>query len=172
MTTDVAEATNVTDGLETENVSGESSEEKRKRERDFSKVRKLHEDLSNFINANSGLEPVTPNQVKAVLYLRADFNQSPEQEAKRTQRKAAREAQNAKYEGMSEDQKKAHKAAERKREQAERLNRRAEEAKAEAEKLLDSANASGEDLAAVVNAAQGSVPEASTGKRGLGSKRR
>lgn len=127
---------------------------KGKRERDFSKFRPAHQELADYVNAHSGLAPITPNQVKALLSLRIDFNNLPEQKELREVRKSEREAARTKYVGMNAEQVKAAKAAERAERQAVKLEARVLEAKAKAEALRSSANASGEDLAAAVEAAQ------------------
>ena len=125
-----------------------------KRERDFTKFRPSHQELADYVNKHSGLEPITANQVKALLALRIDFNNLPEQIAKRDERKAEREAARTKYDGLTAEQIKAQKAADRAERQAAKLEARVAEAKAKAEALRSSATASGEDLAAAVEAAQ------------------
>ena len=45
-------------------------------DRDFTKFNKMHQEIADYVNANSGLDALTPNQVKAVLLLRADFANS------------------------------------------------------------------------------------------------
>lgn len=139
-----------------ETESGEP--EKASRDRDFTKVRELHKELAEYINANSGLEALTPNQVKAVLYLRTDFNNTPEQVAKRDERKARKAAEEQRYAGLNDEQKKARKAAERANEQAAKMAERARKAQEDADRLLADANA-GEDIASQVEAAQESVPD-------------
>ena len=131
-----------------------------KRERDFTKFRPAHQELADYINANSGLDPVTPNQVKAMLALRVDFAKLPEQVEARAARKTARAAAKSRYEGLSPEQIKAAKAAERAERQAARL-----EAKAKAEALRSSSTASGEDVAAAVVAAQSDEGESSEKRR-------
>lgn len=138
-----------------------SPDNKKKRERDFSKFRPSHQELADFVNANSGLSPVTPNQVKAILALRVDFNNLPDQISKREERRRERAAAKTRYDGMTPDQVKAAKAAERAERQAAKLEARVAEAKAKAEALRSSAAASGEDLAAAVEAAQAEEPTAS-----------
>lgn len=147
----------------------------KKRERDFTKFRPAHQELADYVNMHSGLDPITPNQVKAILSLRIDFNNMPEQVEKRNQRKAEREAEKQKYAGMSPEQIKAQRAADRAEKQAAKLEARVAEAKAKAEALRSSANASGEDLIAAVEAAQTAAPETSdagnSGKRRIGRRR-
>jgi predicted ribosome quality control (RQC) complex YloA/Tae2 family protein len=177
----------------TEDTTGEADEQNetegesnsgRKREQDFTKYREFHEDLAAFINANakfieSGQTSVTPNQVKAVLNLRTDFANTPEQVAKREQRKAEVEAKKARYAGMTDEQIKAAKAAERAAAQAAKFEAKAAEAMKRAEELKAQASASGEDLAAVVNGAEpiAEEPQAEesteepTKRRGLGRRR-
>lgn len=130
----------------------------RSRERDFTKFRPSHQELADYVNQHSGLDPITPNQVKAILALRVDFNKLPEQMAQREERKAIREAEKSKYEGLSPEQVKAQRAADRAEKQAEKLQARVAEAKAKAEALRSSITASGEDLAAAVEAAQAEEP--------------
>lgn len=140
----------------------------RKQDRDFTKYREIHEELANYVNANSGIDPVTPNQVKALLILRSEFNQLPEQVAKRAARKEEIAAEKAKYEGMDPEQIKAEKAAIRAEKQAERLQQRVEEARARAAAIRESGTATGADLAAAVEAEQS---EAEKPKRRLGRNR-
>lgn len=158
----------------------DSATKENKRERDFSKFRPAHQELADYVNAHSGLDPITPNQVKALLALRVDFNNLPEQIAKRAERKAEREAEKSKYAGMSPEQVKAAKAADRAEKQAAKLEARVAEAKAKAEALRSSVAASGEDLAAAVEAAQATEPVVDTpdmtagssqGKRRIGRRR-
>lgn len=154
------------------NETGEP--DKDNRDRDFTKYRKLHSDLADYVNAHSGLEPVTANQVKAILYLRPDFNNTPEQAAERQARKDKKAAEEAKYAHLSDDQRKKVKAAERTREQADRMAKRAAEAQAEAEAVLSQANP-GEDIASQVESVQEGVvsPEAEPErKRGIGRRNR
>jgi hypothetical protein len=153
-------------------VPSEQTTEGKKRERDFTKFRPSHQELAEFVNANSGLDPITPNQVKALLALRIDFNNLPEQVAKRDERKTDREAAKTKYAGMNADQIKAAKAAERAERQATKLEARVVEAKAKAEALRSSVTASGEDLAAAVEAAQADSDADESGeKRRIGRRR-
>jgi hypothetical protein len=169
-TEDVPEAT--TPEADTGNDSGDP--DKDNRDRDFTKYRKLHSDLANYVNEHSGLEPVTANQVKAILYLRPDFNNTPEQAAERQARKDKKEAEEARYKGLTDDQKKKVKAADRTREQADRMAKRAAEAQAEAEAVLAQANP-GEDIASQVEQTQAEVetvePEPDR-KRGIGRRNR
>ena len=143
----------------------EDSDESTKRDRDFTKFRDLHKELADYVNANSGLDAVTPNQVKAILLLRTDFNNSPEQAEKKAERKAKREAEKQKYAGLTPDQIKQEKAAARADKQAATLQKRVEEAMAKAQRIREGKEASGEDLAATVNAEQG---ETETPKRRIG----
>ena len=133
---------------------GESAEDAAKRGRDFTKVRDYHEQLANFINDRSGLEPVTANQVKAVLALRTDYGNTDEAKQARAERAAQRKAEASKYEGMSEAQKTAAKASNRATLQAQRLQAKADEAVKRAAELAAQASGSGEDLQAVVEAQQ------------------
>jgi hypothetical protein len=158
-----------------EEATAEQTTEGKKRERDFTKFRPAHQELADFVNEHSGLDPITPNQVKALLALRIDFSKLPEQIAKRDERKSEREASKTRYAGMSADQIKAAKAAERAERQAAKLEARVVEAKAKAEALRSSVTASGEDLAAAVEAAQATTPESDDdsgeGKRRIGRRR-
>ena len=157
----------------------ENTTEAKKRERDFTKFRPSHQELADYVNMHSGLAPITPNQVKALLALRVDFNNLPEQIAKRDERKQQREAEKSKYAGMSPEQVKAQRAADRAEKQAAKLEARVAEAKAKAEALRSSVTASGEDLAAAVEAAQSPMPETmedsmtgkNQGKRRIGRRR-
>lgn len=151
-------------------VASEQTTTGKKRERDFTKFRPSHKELADYVNAHSGLAPITPNQVKALLSLRIDFNNLPEQIALREERKAERAAARTKYEGMNSEQIKAAKAAERAERQAAKLEARVAEAKAKAEALRSSVTASGEDLAAAVEAAQGDTEQVEE-KRRIGRRR-
>lgn len=144
----------------------ETTTEGKKRERDFTKFRPSHQELADYVNANSGLDPITPNQVKALLALRIDFNNLPEQKELREARKAERMAAKTRYEGMNAEQIKAAKAAERAERQAAKLEARVAEAKAKAEALRSSVTASGEDLAAAVEAAQAEPESTETSESG------
>ena len=153
----------------TEEATTEVAREAAKRGRDFTKFRPSHQALADYVNAHSGLDPISPNQVKALLALRVDFNKLPEQVQERADRKAEREAARTKYAGMNAEQVKAAKAAERAERQAAKLEARVAEAKAKAEALRSSVTASGEDLAAAVEAAQGD--DESGEKRRIGRRR-
>lgn len=158
----------------TEEATAEATETTttgKKRERDFTKFRPAHLELANYVNAHSGLDPITPNQVKALLALRIDFNNLPSQVSERAVRKAEREAAKTKYDGMNADQIKAAKAAERAERQAAKLESRVAEAKAKAEALRSSVTASGEDLAAAVEAAQAESADSGDEKRRIGRRR-
>jgi uncharacterized phage infection (PIP) family protein YhgE len=170
--------------LDTEETgeTGETGETEagKPRDRDFSKVRELHKELAEYVNTHSGLDPITPNQVKALLYLRPDFNNTPEQAQKRAERKARKEAEDARYKGLTDEQKKARKAAERATEQANKMAERARQAQADADRLLAQAN-SGEDIAAKVESvqaassvgtAEGSDDTPDKPKRGIGRRNR
>jgi len=152
--TDTLEApANAADETETETKG------KRGRTRDFTKSSEYYDKLAEFANSNSdwqaaGLGTVTPLQIKAVLALRTDFANLPEQKAARERAKAEREAEAKKYEGMSDEQIKAAKAAARAEKQAAKFKAKADEAIAKAEQLKAAASGSAEDLAAVVASAQ------------------
>ena len=132
----------------------------RKKDRDFTKFREMHQELADFVNLNSGLEPVTPNQVKAILTLRSDFNDTPEQAAKRAEAKRRRDEEAKKYEGLTAEQIKAAKAADRVEKQAEKLEKRLAEAREKARLIREGKEATGEDIAAAVAAAQNGTAEA------------
>jgi hypothetical protein len=152
-------------GTETEGTETEES----KRNRDFTKVRQYHTDLAEYINANSGLDPISANQVKAMLVLRTDYGNTPEAKAARDARKAARDAEAKKYEGMTDEQKAAAKAANRAQLSATKLQEKANAALTRARELAAAASGSGEDLQAVVQAQQDdATPEEPKGRRGLG----
>ena len=153
-------------------VEGESAEDKAKRERDFTKFTKKHEEIAAFINANedyvkAGLEPLAAGQVKAAFALRTDFNKTPEALAAAAERKAKREAEKAKYAGLTPEQIKAEKAAARAEEQANKLQARVQAALAKAQAIREGKDASGEDVAAAVEAEQGETP-AEAPKRRIG----
>ena len=153
-------------GTDEKNESGETG---RKRDRDFTKFKENHKELADFVNEHSGLDAVTPNQVKAILTLRADFNNTPEQVSKREQRKAELEAEKKKYEGMTDEQIKAAKAADRVEKQVTKMEARIQEARAKAQALREGKDASGADLAAQVEAEQNGSEEG--GKRRIGRNR-
>lgn len=172
--------TAVMDEMETEvtpDVEETENEPKRKRGRvrDFTKSSPHYDELADFINANSGLDAVTPLQVKATLALKTDFANLPEQKAAREARKAQREAEAKQYEGMSDDQIKAAKAAKRVEAQAEKLAARAKEALEKAQKLQNAAAGSGEDLAAFVESQNAKAAESasteSKKRRGIGRRK-
>ena len=173
------------DALEAETAEadptpGESQEEKDNRDRDFTKVRPLHTELAAFVNGNehfkaAGLPEVSPNQIKAVLYLRADYNNSPEREAERERKRAVAEAEKAKYAGLSDEQTKQVKAAQRKADSAAKMAERAKAAQAEADELIAKARATngGTSVADEVEAAQnGSETPSGSGKSRPGIKRK
>ena len=161
----------------TPDVEETENEPKRKRGRvrDFTKSSEHYDALAEYINANSGLDPISPLQVKAALALKTDFSNLPEQKEARDQRKAEREAEARKYEGMSEDQIKAAKAAKRVQTQAEKLAQRAKEALEKAQKLQNAAAGSGEDLAAFVESQNAKAAEAESAepkkRRGIGRRK-
>jgi hypothetical protein len=163
---------------ETEEANEEAAEngeeDKTPRGRDFTVVRDYHQKLADFINERSGIDPVTPHQVKATLALRTDYGNTDEAKAAREERKRLAEAEKAKYAGMNPEQIKAAKASKRAEEQAERLQKKAQEALARAATLSAQASGSGEDLAAIVAAQEESVPEETEKpkRRGLGNRNR
>ena len=149
-----------------------SDSDKKKRERDFSKFRPAHQALADYVNMHSGLDPITANQVKALLALRIDFNNQDEQVSARAERKILREAEKTKFDGMTPAQIKAQRAIDRAEKQTAKLEARVVEARAKAESLRDATSASGEDLALAVEQAQATMPEAEdNGKRRIGRRR-
>ena len=140
--------------VEIEDEAPAVEDKKTERGRDFSKFRPAHQELADFVNAHSGLDPISPNQVKALLALRTDFNNTAEVKAQREARKAELAAEKAKFNGMTDAQIKAEKAARRAEAQAAKLQARVAEAQAKAEALRNAQAASGEDLASAVESAQ------------------
>ena len=171
--TAAVEADEDTTGEENETETEEEGGERgRKKDRDFTKFRDSHRELADYVNANSGLPAVSPNQIKAILALRSDFNNTPEQVAKREEAKAKREAEAKKYEGMTDEQIKAAKAADRVEKQVAKMEARIQEAKAKAAALREGKEASGTDLAAQVEAQQnGAETPEDSGKRRIGRNR-
>jgi hypothetical protein len=164
----------VTEATEETTLEGEATETGGKRgrsaDRDFTKFNQMHAEVADYVNANSGLDPVTPNQVKAILLLRSDFANSPEQQQARAQRKAQREAEAKMYEGLDEDEVKVVKAAKRAEENYRKSQERAAAALAKAQQLREAHEASGEDLAAAVETEQNGT-EAGGKRRGIGRNR-
>lgn len=138
--------------LEDEAPAVETVEQKR--ERDFTKFRPAHQELADFVNARSGLDPISPNQVKALLALRTDFNNTPKVKAQREARRIELAATKVQFDGMTDAQIKAEKAARRAEAQAAKLQARVAEAQAKADALRNAQAASGEDLASAVESAQ------------------
>ena len=127
--------------------------------RDFSKFRPSHEELAKFVNDDedfkkAGIDPVTPNQVKAILALRTDFNNTPEKQAERAARKAELEAEKKLYEGMSPEEVAVEKAARKAEKEAEKLEKKIAEARAKADAIRSAKSVSGTDLKAAVEANQ------------------
>lgn len=128
----------------------ETTEAGRKKDRDFTKANDLHRAIAEYVNSNSGTDPVSDVQVKAVLLLREDFNKTPERQAAIAEAKERRAAENAEFAGKSPEQVKVIRAAKRKAESAQKLADKAAEAMAKAKALQDAAEANGEDLADAV----------------------
>lgn len=146
------------------------------RARDFTKFRPSHQELADFINQHeewktAGLGDVTPNQVKAVLALRSDFNDTPEQKEAREARKRELAEEKKQFEGMTPEQIKNEKAARRAEKQAEKLEQQIREAREKAEALRSGKAATGEDLAAAVEANQAAEASGDAPKRTLGRKK-
>lgn len=155
------EDTATPEGTDAEGTS-EAPKKRKRRAHDFTKFRDFHQEVADYVNARSGLDPMTPNQIKAVLLLRTDFANTPEQISAREANKAALEAEKKRYEGMSDDQIKKVKAAQKAAEQAERFQKRAQEQVELARKLAGEVEGSGTDLAAVVEAQQNGETTAGT----------
>ena len=149
----------------TAEVESEQTVTRKKRDRDFTKFRPQHAELAEYVNENSGLPPVSPQQVKAILALRTDFNNLPGQIAERELRKQTLAAERSKYECMSDEQIKAAKAADRVERQASKLRKRLEEAVAKAEAIRHGSEAGDEDLAAAVEAEQEGFDDSSSKRR-------
>lgn len=155
--------------VEEENTTGEGQTEgddEDSKSRDFTKFTPKHEEIAAYINANedyqkAGLAPLTAGQVKAAFALRTDFNKTPEALAAAAERKAKRDAEKAKYEGMTAEEIKKEKAATRAEDQVKKLQERINAALAKAEAIRSGSDASGADVAAAVQAEQGEVPSES-----------
>lgn len=132
----------------------ESKKKGRKRDLDFNTAKEHHQELADYVNQHSGLDPVTGNQVKAILTLKQDWSATPEQEAKRASAKAAREAAAEKYKGLTPEQITQEKAAEKAEKQAAKLRQRVEDALARAKAIREGKSATGEDIATAVEADQ------------------
>lgn len=147
-------------------ISTETSEvQATEKAHDFSKFRPMHEDLANYVNAHSGLDAVTPNQVKAILTLRAEYASTPEVKAAREARKAEREAEKQKFAGLTPEEIKAERAARRAEKQAEKLQARVAEALAKAQALRENKEATGEDIASAVEEAVEGTSERKISRR-------
>jgi len=152
------------DSTQTDDASGKS--------RDFTKFTEKHQELADYINAhpdylNAGLAPLTANQIKAAFTLRTEFNNTPEVKAARAARKAQLEEEKKQYAGLTAEEIKAEKAAKRAEAQAAKLQARVEEALKKAQAIREGKDASGEDVAAAVEAAVGD----DEGKRKIGRRR-
>jgi hypothetical protein len=133
----------------------ETTRKGRTADRNFQTFNKMHQEVADYVNAHSGLDAVSPQQVKAVLLLRADFANSDEQKQLREAHKAEREAEKKVFEGLDPEDVKAIKAANRAKASLALAEARAAEALARAAELRTANEASGEDLAAAVGDAQG-----------------
>ena len=143
-----------------ESKGSDDDDDEDSKSRDFTKFTDKHKEIADFINANEdfkkaelGVE-VSPNLVKAIFALRTDFNNTPEAVAAREERKKRREEEAKKYAGLTAEQIKAQKAADRAQKQADKLQARLTEALAKAQALREGKDASGEDIAAAVEAEQ------------------
>lgn len=148
-----------------ENTEESSGKRGRTADRDFTKHNDQHLELANYINANSGLDAVTPFQVKAVQLLSSDFRNSPEAVAARDERKKAREQEKKEFAGLDDNDVKAIKAARRAAENAAKLAEKANAALERAKAVQTASEASGEDLEATVNGAAESAPKRRPGRR-------
>lgn len=177
VTDERVEAPEDTTGEDQKNETQDDSNSGRKREHDFTKYRDFHSELADYINSHpkytdAGLDPVTPNQVKAVLLLRTDHANTPERQAEREARKARLEEEKKQFEGKTPEQIAAIKQANKAKEAADKAAKKAQEAIERAERLQNAASASGEDLASVVASQQESVPDPEPEKRGRLGRRR
>lgn len=168
--TAVIEDQQVVEDDSTQTVADTSHDSK---SRDFSKFTEKHQELANYINAHpdylsAGIAPITPNQVKAAFVLRGEFNDTPEVKAAREARKIQLEEEKKQFAGLTAEEIKAEKAAKRAEAQAAKLQARVQEALAKAQAIREGKDASGEDVAAAVDAAVGDDSE---GKRRIGRKR-
>lgn len=168
--TAVIEDQQVVEDDSTQTVADTSHDSK---SRDFTKFTEKHQELADYINANADfvkaeLDAVTPGQVKAFLALRAEFSNTPEVKAAREARKIQLEEEKKLYAGLTAEEIKAEKAAKRAEAQAAKLQARVQEALAKAQAIREGKDASGEDVAAAVDAAVGDDSE---GKRRIGRKR-
>lgn len=163
--TAVAEAPVTTEGTD----EAKAAEAEKRRERDFTKFTDQHSEIADFVNADqdyvkSGLDKVTPGQVKAILALRTDFADTPEKKAEREKRKAEREAEKKQYEGMTEEQIKLAKQEKKANDDIAKMEKRIAEAREKAEAARKAREAGGEDLAAAVEADKPAKPKVGTRK--------
>ena len=154
---------------DTEDAEAAADAAEKKNGRDFTKFRPSHQGLADFVNANedfkkAGLGDVTPGQVKAILALRTDFNDTPEKRAEREARKKELEAEKALYANMTPEEIAVEKAARKEEKQAAKLEAKIAEARAKAAKIRESKNVSGADLAAAVEANQAGAEKRTLGK--------
>lgn len=160
--------------VDDEVTSKATGSEKDGRARDFSKFTEKHQELADYINSHedyvkAGLAPITPNQVKAAFALRTEFNDTPEVKEAREARKAQLAEEKKQYAGLTLEQIKAEKAAKRAEAQAAKLQARVQEALAKAQAIREGKDASGEDVAAAVEAAQ-AEDDSAPQKRRIGRK--
>lgn len=152
----------------------ESKKRGRNPDRDFTKAAQRHQDLADFINAHpayvaSGLPPITPVVIKAVQLLTEDYRNTDEQKAARKAREEKRREEEKAFAGLSPEDVKDLKAANRKLESLEKAAEKRDAILARAAAAREAAEASGEDLAAVVESeSDDSEPE----KRGRIGRRR
>lgn len=139
--------------------SDDSTQTDGRKSRDFSKFTEKHQELADYINSHpdvvsAGIPAITPNQVKAAFALRGEFNDTPEVKAAREERRKQREEEKKQFAGMTPEEIKAEKAAKRAEAQAAKLEARVKEALAKAQAIREGKDASGEDVAAAVEAKQ------------------
>ena len=146
----------------------ESAKRGRERDRDFTKYNSRHEALAKFINENSGLDPITPNVVKAVQLLADDFRNTDEAKAEREAVKAARAEAEKQYAGLSDEEKKELRSADRKLKSLAEIAARRDEILAKAaEATAESDGQVSSDAEAEAEAASG---EQEPGKRRIGAR--
>jgi hypothetical protein len=92
----------------------------RAKDRDFSTSTQEQIDIANYINAHSGLDPISSFQLKAILKLRTDWLKSPERQAAKQKVLAERNAAKvkkaeaeARYASLTPEQRTAVKKAEK-----------------------------------------------------------
>ncbi len=104
----------------------------RVKDRDFSTASQDLIDLANYVNAHSGLDPISSLQLKAILALRTDYLKSPERQAAKDKARKEREAAKvkkaeaeARYASLTPEQRTAVKKAEKAALRAQKLKEEA-----------------------------------------------